>query len=152
METSILRARAAALAGLSLMLAALAGCSGEGSPSNASTLSARSTPASAPSKLVAAAEFAAAVADAKRVTINVHVPDEGSIDGTDLSIPFDQIEARRSELPGPATPLAVYCRSGAMSAEAVQTLARLGYRDIVELDGGMIAWEETGRKLLPPRQ
>jgi len=134
----ISRARAAALGCVALALAGWAGASGS------------SAPASAPSKLVAPAEFAAAVADPKRVTINVHVPDEGSIEGTDLSIPFDRIEARRSELPGRATPLAVYCRSGAMSAIAAQTLARLGFRDIVELDGGMIAWEKAGRRLLLP--
>lgn len=68
------------------------------------------------------------------MTINVHVPDEGSIRGTDLWIPFDAVEARREELPPPATPLAVYCRSGRMSAIAVKTLARLGYGDVVELD------------------
>ncbi len=84
------------------------------------------------------------------MTINVHVPDEGSIAGTDLWIPFDQIAARRDELPSTSTPLAVYCRSGRMSAIAVEALAGLGYASIVELDGGMIAWQEAGRPLLPP--
>lgn len=129
---------------LPLLLAAvlgtllLAGCGGGGKTSEQ------------PARLVGPEEFAAAVADPARVTVNVHVPDEGSIPGTDLSIPFDQIEARQSALPGPSTPLAVYCRSGHMSAIAVKTLSRLGYEDVVELEGGMIAWEATGRKLLPP--
>lgn len=70
--------------------------------------------------------------------------------GTDLAIPFDQIAARKSELPALTTPLAVYCRSGRMSAIAVQTLSGLGYTDVVELEGGMIAWEAAGRPLLPP--
>ena len=105
----------------------------------------------APSLLVPPAEFAAAVSPVGTVTINVHVPDEGSIQGTDLSIPFDQIEGRSDELPDVGTPLAVYCRSGRMSAEAVETLRKLGYRDIVELRGGMIAWEADGRLLLPPK-
>jgi len=85
-----------------------------------------------------------------RVTVNVHVPDEGSISGTDLWIPFDEVAARESELPDPSTPLAVYCRSGRMSAIAVETLARLGFTDVVELKGGMISWEEAGKPLLPP--
>lgn len=102
-----------------------------------------------PSSLVPPAEFERA--SAQRVTINVHTPDEGSIPGTDLAIPFDRLESRKGELPVTSSRLAVYCRSGTMSAEAVRTLARLGYRDIVELEGGMIAWERSGRSLLPPR-
>lgn len=38
-----------------------------------------------------------------------------------------------------------------MSAVAVDTLAGLGYRDIVDLRGGMIAWQDSGRSLLPPQ-
>ena len=105
----------------------------------------------APSRLVPPAEFASAVSQPGTVTINVHVPDEGSIEGTDLWIPFDVVEARREELPPATAPLAVYCRSGRMSAIAVETLAGLGYEDVVELDGGMVAWERSGRRLLPPR-
>lgn len=120
-------------------LSALAGC-GEGGGDLAA----------APSKLVSPEAFAAAVAEPERVTINVHVPDEGSIPGTDLAIPFDQIAARKSELPALTTPLAVYCRSGRMSAIAVQELADLGFSDVVELDGGMVGWEAAGRPLLPP--
>ena len=112
------------------------------------------------SRLVASEEFAAIVARPGVVTINVHVPDEGSIRGTDLWIPFDAVEARRAELPPPTGPLAappptgplaVYCRSGRMSAIAVETLLRLGYEDVVELDGGMVAWERGGGQLLPAR-
>ena len=101
-------------------------------------------------RLVPPAAFAQAMAEPGRVTINVHVPDEGSIDGTDLSIPFDEIEARQGELPDTSAPLAVYCHSGNMSADAVKTLDELGYEDVVELEGGMVAWEASGRMLLPP--
>lgn len=132
------RTTTVAVAALSAVAAFLvAGCGGTGDP--------------APSRLVAPEEFAGAVSEPGRVTINVHVPDEGSLEGTDLWIPFDAIDARRDELPPPATPLAVYCRSGRMSALAVETLSRLGYDDIVELDGGMVAWERSGGQLLPPR-
>ena len=101
-------------------------------------------------QLLPPAAFAEAVTRPGTVTLNVHVPDEGSLPGTDLAIPFDQIEERGAELPARSTPLAVYCRSGNMSAEAVETLTRLGYEDIVELAGGMEAWQAEGRQLLPP--
>lgn len=106
--------------------------------------------ASGPSRLLEPPEFAAEVARSGVVTINVHVPDEGSIPGTDLAIPYDRIEASRAELPSKATPLAVYCRSGSMSAIAARALADDGYRRIYELAGGMEAWTESGRRLLPP--
>ncbi len=84
------------------------------------------------------------------LTINVHTPNEGSIAGTDLTIAFDRI-AESSELPDDrGTPLAVYCRSGNMSADAVDDLTALGYTDIVELDGGFNAWEASGRLVEPP--
>ncbi|TFV66511.1 UNVERIFIED_ORG: rhodanese-like domain-containing protein [Bacillus sp. AZ43] len=100
---------------------------------------------------VVPAEFAAVVADEDVVTVNVHVPDEGSIPGTDAAIPFDQITTSVGKLPEErSTPLAVYCRTGSMSTEAVQTLRDLGYTDLVELRGGMDAWTADGRELLSP--
>lgn len=45
--------------------------------------------------------------------------------------------------------MAVYCRSGSMSATAVETLARLGYEDIVELDGGMVKWRLVSEQAAP---
>ena len=101
-------------------------------------------------KLVGPAAFEQRVATAGVVTINVHVPDEGSIAGTDLTIPYTDISTT-TELPSDhTTPLAVYCRSGNMSASAVRDLISLGYTDVVELEGGMQAWTASGRKLLTP--
>ncbi|WP_420121602.1 rhodanese-like domain-containing protein, partial [Nakamurella sp.] len=93
---------------------------------------------------------AVAAATAGRVLINVHVPDEGSLPGTALDLPYDQVAARAGELPADrATPLAIYCMSGNMSEIAGRELLALGYTDVVELDGGMQAWRASGRMLLP---
>lgn len=97
------------------------------------------------------AEFATVLADDDVLVINVHVPDEGSIAGTDAAIPFDEVRDRSAELPQDlAAPVAVYCKSGRMSAQAVAALRDLGYTDVVELRGGMDAWVADGRELLPP--
>lgn len=118
---------------------ALVGC-GSGDQQDSATSAAR---------LVGPAEFAAVVAEPERMTINVHVPFEGDIPGTDLSIPFDQITQRADELPADrTTPLAIYCRSGPMSTQAAADLTALGYTDVVELQGGMMAWQAEGRPLL----
>lgn len=101
----------------------------------------------APARLVGPDEFARRVEDPRVVTINVHIPNEGDIAGTDLDVAFDQIN-KATTLPAElATPLAVYCRSGNMSAKAVRDLTARGYTDIVELDGGYDAWIRSGRPL-----
>lgn len=100
-------------------------------------------------RLVGPADFAAAVGEADTLTINVHVPYEGDIAGTDLSIPFDRIAEQSDLLPKDHdAPIAIYCRSGPMSATAAATLTSMGYTDVVELDGGMRAWQASGRPLI----
>ncbi len=81
--------------------------------------------------------------------LNVKTPYIGEIAGTDLYIPYTQLAARASELPTDKTAkIVVYCRSGAESAIASQTLLNLGYTNIENLDGGMNAWTSSGRSLV----
>lgn len=81
--------------------------------------------------------------------INVHIPYEGEIDGTDEFVPFNEIEANLGRFPADKDKrVVIYCRSGSMSAQAAQTLVKLGYTDVWNLDGGMIAWQNSGRSLL----
>ena len=96
--------------------------------------------------------FAASTARPERVTVNVHVPFEGTIPDTDLAVPYTEVAdaVARGALPTDrATPIAVYCRSGPMSAEAAATLSRLGYRNVLDLAGGIRAWSASGRTILP---
>lgn len=118
-----------------------------GSPATGST-EVKLQETAAPSVLLDPLLFAAVVGEPGRTTINVHVPFEGSIEGTDASIPFDQISTETARLPADrGTPLAIYCRSGRMSAIAAAKIAGMGYRDVVELRGGMEAWAHAGLAL-----
>ena len=83
------------------------------------------------------------------VLLNVHVPYDGEIRGTKLSVAYNEIESRKADLPQDLdTPLLVYCRSGRMSAIAGSELLRMGYRNVTDLRGGMLAWRADGRTLL----
>jgi rhodanese-related sulfurtransferase len=82
------------------------------------------------------------------VFINVHIPFAGNIDGTDLSIPYDQIEQNISQLPADKnSKIILYCRSGRMSQIAAEKLISLGYTNIWNLNGGMVDWEQAGYDL-----
>jgi phage shock protein E len=80
--------------------------------------------------------------------VNTHVPYEGELPGTELFLPFDQIEQLKALLPrDKATDILVYCRSGRMSTLSAETLVKLGYTNVKNLAGGMIAWEASGYTL-----
>ena len=77
--------------------------------------------------------------------VNVHVPDEGDIPGTDATIPYTEVASRVDELPTDGDPkLVLYCRSGNMSTQAAQELVDAGVTGFYELDGGFVAWNEAG--------
>jgi rhodanese-related sulfurtransferase len=76
--------------------------------------------------------------------VNVHIPFEGDLPHTDLSIPYNEIEQHLDLLPDKDAPIVLYCRSDRMSHIAAETLVRNGYTNVFNLDGGFVAWEAAG--------
>lgn len=76
--------------------------------------------------------------------VNVHIPFEGNITGTDLFVPYNEIVDNLSLFPQDrGQKIIVYCKVGAMGVEAAQTLLDLGYTNVWNLTGGYEAWKEA---------
>jgi rhodanese-related sulfurtransferase len=103
----------------------------------------------ATSRLVSAEELAGALGQKDFLLVNVHVPYQGEIDGTDLFVAYDQIGSSLARLPqDKGAKIVLYCRSGNMSATAAKTLVAAGYTNVLDLKGGMEAWKDAGYQIL----
>ncbi len=81
--------------------------------------------------------------------VNVHTPYAGEIKGTDVFVPYDRIQQELGKFPSDKNAkIIVYCQSGYMSAIAARTLAGLGYTNVFDLEGGMLAWQNAGYPLV----
>lgn len=49
-----------------------------------------------------------------------------------------------AKVPDPTTPLVLYCGGGFRSALAAEALQKMGYTNVVSMDGGWRAWTQAG--------
>jgi rhodanese-related sulfurtransferase len=52
-------------------------------------------------------------------------------------------------IPEKETPIVLYCGGGFRSALAAESLQKMGYTQVVSMDGGMRAWREAGYDVEP---
>ncbi|MCC6803568.1 MAG: rhodanese-like domain-containing protein [Anaerolineae bacterium] len=135
---------------VAVALLAAAACTGVATPSAAPSTPVSSDQPTAVAHTLTIDELANVLAnEANAYTIvNVHIPHEGEIDGTDLRIAYNDIDALMTALPDKNVPIIVYCRSGNMSAQATTVLVERGYSQVYDVPGGMIAWEASGRQIV----
>jgi rhodanese-related sulfurtransferase len=82
------------------------------------------------------------------LVLDVRNPDEwnddlGHIEGARL-IPLPELSARMAEIEAwRDKPIVVVCRSGRRSQSAAERLLASGYREVMNLEGGMVAWRKT---------
>ena len=100
---------------------------------------------------VDANKFADIIQKANKIQIvDVRTPDEFSeghlpgavnidVNGTDFAEQIKKLDKK--------VPVAVYCRSGRRSKAAATQLSEQGF-EVVELDGGIISWQESGKEVI----
>lgn len=92
---------------------------------------------------ISPSEFREAISTMDPFVVDVHIPEQTHLPGTDAFIPYNQVTDRLAEFPeDKTTEILVYCRSGSMSAEASRVLAAAGYTNVKNLIGGVIAYRE----------
>lgn len=74
--------------------------------------------------------------------LDVHIPEQTHIPGTDAFIPYDDISSYTVDLPEDKdAEILVYCRSGSMSAAASVELIEMGYTNVKNVLGGIQAYD-----------
>lgn len=144
-----MRGRQLRAAAVTLVLAAgpLAACGSGGSAGDGGGAAATSTAAGVAAPVVVSATEAQAVLAKKPVVIDVRTPEEfadGFIAGAKL---LDWTSGQFAKEIGSLDRNAayfVYCRSGNRSARATAMMHDLGFTNVTELGGGILAWESAG--------
>lgn len=128
---------------------ALAGCKDDDAAAAAAdTAAAADSAAAADAAADAVADAAAAksmLAQTPRpLLINVHVPFEGEIVGTDLHVSYTDIAGLEAALGDKGRAAILYCKTGPMSLQAAKKLVALGYRNVFDLAAGFLKWKAAG--------
>lgn len=94
-------------------------------------------------RAVPATEAAVRLDEPNAIVLDVRTPAEYAQVRLPGAINIDfygpTLQAELSELDTDA-PVLLYCRSGSRSGHLHPMLADLGFRDVVDIDGGIIAW------------
>jgi len=89
-----------------------------------------------------------AASEPNRIVLDVRQPEEyagGHVPGARL-LPLGEVSSQAAELPKDA-PIYVICRSGNRSKQASETLAQMGFKDVRNVQGGILAWQSAGYPL-----
>ena len=96
-------------------------------------------------KMITATELNQIMQNEDIFLVDVHTPEQQHIKGTDLFIPYNEIEKDIDKLPKDKnTAIYLYCKGGPMGNAAARSLHELGYSNLINLEGGAKAWQDAG--------
>ncbi len=87
------------------------------------------------------------------VILDVRTPEEfdaGHLDGAIMLDFYEPDFADRLAELDPDVPYLLYCRSGNRSGQTAEILRDLGFSDVADVDGGVVAWADAGLPLTTP--
>ncbi|MDD5412179.1 MAG: rhodanese-like domain-containing protein [Methylobacter sp.] len=96
-------------------------------------------------KVITATELNRIMQNEDIFLVDVHTPEQQHIKGTDLFVPYNEIEKYKNKFPEDKnTAIYLYCQGGPMGNAAARSLYELGYRNLTNLEGGAEAWRKAG--------
>jgi rhodanese-related sulfurtransferase len=96
-------------------------------------------------KMISAADLNKIMQNQDIFLVDVHIPEQEHIKGTDFFIPFNDIQEYQNKLPSDKNTLIyLYCEGGPMGNAAARSLHELGYKNLYNLEGGANAWKKAG--------
>ncbi|MBM4200423.1 MAG: rhodanese-like domain-containing protein [Gammaproteobacteria bacterium] len=96
-------------------------------------------------KVISAPELHALMQREDIFLVDVHIPEQHHIKGTDLVVPYNEIDKYKDRFPRDKTAgIYLYCEGGPMGNSAARSLYALGYRNLTNLEGGAHAWRAAG--------
>ena len=95
-------------------------------------------------KMLKAAELKSILNEKDFFLMDVHIPEQTHITGTDAFIDYRKIRQNADKLPAEKNAkIVVYCRSGGMSRSAAYDLIDMGYTNVYDLKGGIKAFNRV---------
>ena len=91
--------------------------------------------------------------DTSRVLLDIRTSEEfsaGHLAGAENIDYYQSTFAQQLDQLDRDTPIAIYCRSGSRSGHTLEIMEAMGFTNVVELQGGVLAWQEDFNETICP--
>jgi thioredoxin len=99
---------------------------------------------------VSVAEFEKLMMDENSLVLDVRTPEEtesGTISQASTIDFYDPDFLKKIKVMDASKNILVYCKGGGRSAQAADLLVKNGFKNVYNLEGGISAWQSSGRKV-----
>ena len=96
-------------------------------------------------------EFTQRIENAQIVDVRTPAEwNEGIVEGAIMNDIYEDDFEKQLEKLDKEKPVAVYCKVGGRSGQAMGKMNKLGFKEVYNLDGGMDAWKSAGKPTVKP--
>jgi len=96
-------------------------------------------------------EFTQHIGNAQIVDVRTPAEwNEGIVEGAIMNNIYEDDFEKQLEKLDKEKPVAVYCKVGGRSGQAMGKMNKLGFKEVYNLDGGMDAWKSAGKPTVKP--